>query len=659
MKNIFVLVCLFISCALFGQNILTKGGGKWSVLSEGFDGNVFVPAGWSSIVTNSSVTWERGNPEINFSTIHPESRASAIVNIALAGQTQNEWLVSPSFTVPENSVLSFYAYFNWDKLPNGGQGNPGATIQFKISENNGQSWTTIWDANNTPHFTGSQWKHRYVDLDSYYNKTVKFAWVVTGSDGGVFAVDGIDVNVHYDNDISIVPTLPMNGMFNFVQIPISQIESLNEKLAQYFNQITPELSFYQTRIMNNGNNVASNVKFTAKLNGNTIGTTAPINIESGIESPIVGLPALLNFVVGTNTIEYSITMDSTDQYQQDNYVMSKKYVTESLYAVDSVNSFDNGYNELNYAGNLFAIASKDHVVNSLEFAFSNSSVVGDKFKVSMFFYQTADNIFNGTQPVLSLPFFTYYIEKSSDMIGGFGEIKIPYLRFPQFGTYLIMIEPVDSDNLDLCYDESDVMIYSINNETVSTYSGYGALGCRMHINEIPTSSCNSVVTNMSETPNGNGEALLKWTSNATGYVINLSYSKNGETYSEDYVTTSNSLVCKNMIVGTEYSWSVTPFNTDGVSGTVYQCNNFIFIDGMDSQSNVISIYPNPATHFVIINGNNINAVDIYNITGNKVYAQNNVNGYDKINVESFTSGIYIVKLIDFNGGITVKKLIVK
>ena len=148
-----------------------------------------------------------------------------------------------------------------------------------ISNDGGTNWTQMWDANNTPQFSGYQWKHRYVDLASYAGTNMRFAWVVTGFDGGVFAVDGIEIISNLDNDITIEPTIPFDGVFNFVQIPLSQIDALNAKLQEYFEQITPELSFYQCIIHNNGRNIAHNAYLKAFVNNSLIGQTTPVEIS--------------------------------------------------------------------------------------------------------------------------------------------------------------------------------------------------------------------------------------------------------------------------------------------------------------------------------------------------------------------------------------------
>lgn len=607
MKKILLLslISLFATVT-FAQNTRTV------VVSEGFDYD-FPPDEWTITTTNSTATWIQGNGEVNFSTIDENSLYSAIVPVAESGPEQDEWLVSPLIYIPQNSLMSFYAMFNWSKLPVGGSGNPGATIKFMISNDGGTNWTQMWDANNTPQFSGYQWKHRYVDLASYAGTNMRFAWVVTGFDGGVFAVDGIEIISNLDNDITIEPTIPFDGVFNFVQIPLSQIDALNAKLQEYFEQITPELSFYQCIIHNNGRNIAHNAYLKAFVNNSLIGQTTPVEISPGSASDVVGIPSLLNFVMGTNLVSYEIVMDSIDQNPSDNYASEIKVITENIYAVDSVNSFSAGYSNSGMIGNLFAIPSKTHVINGIQLAFSQSSHVGDKFKVSFYFYQTADNIFNGSEPNLTLPFFTYEISKNSDMIGGFGNIILPYLRFPQFGTYLLMIEPITGTS-DLCYDETDVMSYFIDeNNDVVPVTGYGAMGCRLIIDNIPTSSCDVNVTNMKATDNCDNTVTFSWDATGDHYLLSLSYMEGGNYYSREFITDENEVEVDNLDYRS-YTWSVTPYNNEGVSGG-YFSQTFIYTDH--------SLFEPVGNLSAVVNPDNVilswNKPNVQSVTGFQIY----------------------------------------
>ena len=83
-------------------------------------------------------------------------------------------------------------------------------------------------------------------------------------------------------------------------------------------------------------------------------------------------------------------------------------------------------------------------------------------------------------------------------------------------------------------------------------------------------------------------------------------------------------------------------------------------EGTTSQKNIsytgeIEVYPNPATDYVIIKGNRIKRIDIYDISGKCLVTQNN-GGY--IDVEGLGTGVYLLK-IETEDGITKKKFLKK
>lgn len=68
----------------------------------------------------------------------------------------------------------------------------------------------------------------------------------------------------------------------------------------------------------------------------------------------------------------------------------------------------------------------------------------------------------------------------------------------------------------------------------------------------------------------------------------------------------------------------------------------------------IDVYPNPVTNTLYFNGANVNRVEIYDMIGNKVAAQENVS--NSISMNELTAGIYMVKFIT-NEGVVVKKIV--
>ena len=68
-----------------------------------------------------------------------------------------------------------------------------------------------------------------------------------------------------------------------------------------------------------------------------------------------------------------------------------------------------------------------------------------------------------------------------------------------------------------------------------------------------------------------------------------------------------------------------------------------------------SIYPNPATDFVTISTQeNINKVEVYNVLGQLVYANEEGNNQVMVNVADFSNGVYVAKVYT-NSGVSTKK----
>jgi hypothetical protein len=80
---------------------------------------------------------------------------------------------------------------------------------------------------------------------------------------------------------------------------------------------------------------------------------------------------------------------------------------------------------------------------------------------------------------------------------------------------------------------------------------------------------------------------------------------------------------------------------------------------IENQSPGIDLYPNPVVDelFIKTNDNGSLKIDIYSISGVKVYSENLVNGKNSVNVKDLCQGVYIVKIYDEQNVVT--KQIVK
>lgn len=160
-----------------------------TLLSEGFEGGVVPPTGWSAIVTNPGYTWK-------LETYNPHSGsyyANCVYDPALV--PQDEWLVSPSLNLKDPAVsgrVSFWWYMSyyWGVDPYNNY-----NLELWISTDGGATWPTrLWYEDTVGVFTTWEWYQTTVDIAKYREfGSVKLGWRYVGVDGAEAAVDDIVV----------------------------------------------------------------------------------------------------------------------------------------------------------------------------------------------------------------------------------------------------------------------------------------------------------------------------------------------------------------------------------------------------------------------------------------------------------------------------------
>ena len=71
-----------------------------------------------------------------------------------------------------------------------------------------------------------------------------------------------------------------------------------------------------------------------------------------------------------------------------------------------------------------------------------------------------------------------------------------------------------------------------------------------------------------------------------------------------------------------------------------------------------NIYPNPANNYVIVEGEDIQEVEILDMMGRKLISHN-VENSSMIDISGLTSGMYLIRTIDVNNNISIQKIIKK
>ena len=169
MKKIyFILLALIINTMTFAQT---------TILSEGFEGQQFPPAGWSRETQYLSMyTWFRGGPlyttdwwGTQYHVVPPEGMRMAALECDISEEwgPQDESLVTPIITIERPSVLTFETFCQY--------GYPLYQDHYKVDVlDNSGSWNTLWDGAEQP----TAWLNQFeepvsIDLSAYQGQNIK------------------------------------------------------------------------------------------------------------------------------------------------------------------------------------------------------------------------------------------------------------------------------------------------------------------------------------------------------------------------------------------------------------------------------------------------------------------------------------------------------
>jgi len=149
------------------------GGGGGEGFTESFEED-FPPAGWTLDNTNATTTWVQAET-VTFTSgdiVPIDGAYQAFLMWEYSGQ--NEWLITPSFTVPTGANLTFWSYTGAFGSTNGDH------YYAKISTDDGTTWTALWDAVES---AGSDYEEVTIDLTAYQGQDVMLAWQGVDGDG--------------------------------------------------------------------------------------------------------------------------------------------------------------------------------------------------------------------------------------------------------------------------------------------------------------------------------------------------------------------------------------------------------------------------------------------------------------------------------------------
>ena len=95
-----------------------------------------------------------------------------------------------------------------------------------------------------------------------------------------------------------------------------------------------------------------------------------------------------------------------------------------------------------------------------------------------------------------------------------------------------------------------------------------------------------------------------------------------------------------------------------IDDIVFPINTHVLNIESSVEKKEILIYPNPVDDFFKLEGDNIHNVEIYNIMGAKIMSHD-VSFSNAIDVANLSSGLYLVRVLDEDNNVVVKKIIKK
>lgn len=200
---------------------------------EGWDGETlpWAPEGWTiESKSSSSSGWEPDGALSGYGIYPADGETMMAISYDIDSKSQDEWLISPSFTVEENNELKFYAYihpmwlfnmddFDWDNYDFVGEREVICTMKILVKEDGATDWTEIWDAStewlDVPAKdvlnSGPAGLQEYViPMNDYAGKTINIAFQYVGKDGDTMFLDMVSVGlpslegVKYDDPLEML-----------------------------------------------------------------------------------------------------------------------------------------------------------------------------------------------------------------------------------------------------------------------------------------------------------------------------------------------------------------------------------------------------------------------------------------------------------------------
>ncbi len=173
-------------------------------VTEDFEAETFPPLEWTRVVTNNGTansdgvypTWcSFGTAVVNGNPVQPYEGLKQ-AGLWWSYEHQDEWLITPSFNCPPSAYINFGSYVYLGSTA-------GDHYYVKISTDNGNNWTVLWDASAQTGGWNQYASDITISLEQYGGQQVKIAWnaVDPPSNDGLWYVWFID-DVYIGNAVA-------------------------------------------------------------------------------------------------------------------------------------------------------------------------------------------------------------------------------------------------------------------------------------------------------------------------------------------------------------------------------------------------------------------------------------------------------------------------
>jgi hypothetical protein len=292
---------------LLALALLTAGMANAQTWSEDFNAATTpgLPAGWlqnnvdGKTVASNLSTYNFGTNAwvtFNAATEFPAyGKVVASTSWYTPAGAANDWLITPSFTVPANAVLE------WDGLAPDASFRDGYSVKISTTG----TLTTDFSANLlTVAAENATWTNRSLSLNTYSTQTVRIAFVNTSNDMNRAFLDNIKVLVPAANDGNVVSITGLNRYST----------AGNQTIAGVFKSkgLNPVTSATMNYKLNSGAVVTQTINFATAVNyGGTANYsfTAPASMPVGNNRVKVWVTHV-NGVAETNLVNDSAAMNT-------------------------------------------------------------------------------------------------------------------------------------------------------------------------------------------------------------------------------------------------------------------------------------------------------------------------------------------------------------